>query len=298
MASKVIYTSTIHVPVYTAWKCQKCNNVNTNEGTILCVGATASYSFKQSKLDAAKEEAMEMVQSEWKDKAMKIITDPSAHPEEVRSGLILGKIKCKNCGKKPRWNSKGRIADVFIIAGLILGLLSGWIAISVRNNIVCWAVFSVCVAAIILSIRSDNVFKKYMRKLPGQFVPVIGTQNEELLVYAREIWKKEIPTLEECIALADGSSADVQSGNNQNLTSSSDNIITKPETEGKKSEEDGSKIEYEEDSSTQRNDLEIIDHSTARSITSELERLSKLYHDGSLTESEFSEAKKRLISKL
>lgn len=203
MASKVEHIATIRVPVYAAWKCSKCNTVNANEGVIQCIGATTSYSFKTSNLEADKQEAMNQAEAEWKSNALKLMTNPREY-EYLRRDLLFGKIKCKSCGKQPIWNKKGTLLRILMMLSMPLGLIFAYLAISVKTNIVLWVLLAACIGIVVYAIMEDKTFENKVRNLPDKYSPVIGTMNEELLAYANAHGKK-VPTVDECIAIASGS---------------------------------------------------------------------------------------------
>ena len=99
MASKVVYTSTIRLPIYASWKCKKCDHVNFSSGNILFQGIAASYSFKNSKLEAAKQDARDQVEKTWLPNAYYMMTKTRSFPNDLREKLYLQKPKCNKCGK-------------------------------------------------------------------------------------------------------------------------------------------------------------------------------------------------------
>lgn len=203
MASKVEYTATISVPVYTCWKCQKCNCINSNNGVLMCQGTTTSYSFKESKLENAKDTAATFVEAEWKKNALNIITNPRSFPELFRTSLNLGKVECSNCGKRPIWNKKGSFLTVLMFLAFFIGFVTLYFVISGKATLTTWLILLACAGIIFLIINSDKIYDKKITELPEQYLPVIGTQNEEMLIYA-EHYGKKIPTPQECIAIASG----------------------------------------------------------------------------------------------
>ncbi len=201
MATKVEYTSTISVPVYAAWKCPKCNCVNANNGIIQTQGTTTSYSTKKDKLEAAKDKAMSYTESQWRKNVLNLITDPRSFPESFRSCLKLGKVKCTNCGKQPKWNKSAPFLTILMVLAIFVGLIMLYPIIKGQATLTVWLILAACALIVFGVIQSDKIFEKRITTLPDQYVPVIGTQNEEMLVYADHYGKK-IPTPEECIAIA------------------------------------------------------------------------------------------------
>lgn len=90
-----------------------------------------------------------------------------------------------------------------MILAFHVGLITLYPINTGQSNFLTWLVLAVCASIVILISQSDKIFEKRIAELPEQYVPVIGTLNEEMLVYA-EHYGKKIPTPEECIAIANG----------------------------------------------------------------------------------------------
>lgn len=57
MSTRTTYTSTISVPTYASWKCEKCGEINFSAGIIRCSRQASTSSFRNSKHEEAKAEA-------------------------------------------------------------------------------------------------------------------------------------------------------------------------------------------------------------------------------------------------
>lgn len=200
MSSRVVYTSTVTVPIYASWKCEECGEVNFAAGVITCQRRESSSSWRSSKQREAEERAAVRARAEWAGEAFKIISDPNHSAPTMYNGLCLQNTKCTKCGKKPRWNKN---ESPFTVLCMIVALISGMVAFATLTSIVAWLIFLASAGFFAWGIVQEIVFKKMMPKLPEKYTPVIGSLNEELIAYAEAIGKT-IPNPDECIAIVKG----------------------------------------------------------------------------------------------
>lgn len=198
MASKTIYTSTISVPIYASWKCPFCNVSNFSKGFIKCQYETSSSSWSSKKQNDAKERASSLVREKWTEYAFGIISHPETHSQEVRNDLIMENTNCTNCGKKPKWD-KGMVYLNLISFAILPLIISGIVAFSMKNSIIAWIIFAVLLGIVMFGFISKKQYRKLMLNMPKQYMPVIGSLNEDLIAYAAEKGNKLL-TPEECIA--------------------------------------------------------------------------------------------------
>lgn len=185
MASKTIYTSTISVPIYAGWKCQKCQEKNFAQGVIVCREQTQSTSLRKSKQEEAKARASELVEAAWLDNALTIMTDPNNHPTDVRNNLFLQNTNCTKCGAKPEWDKDTKYL-IWVSLAFIPAIISGIAAFAMKTSIFTWFLFAAFLSVIGFGFYTESHYKKIMAKLPKRFTPVMGSFNEELLAYASE----------------------------------------------------------------------------------------------------------------
>jgi len=203
MASKTVYTSMITVPVYAAWKCEKCGQANFSDGKIRYQVETSSGSMLQSKHDEAKAAAQQNAQSGWADHALSIMLDPNQNAQKMRNDLFLNSTKCTQCGAKPKWNKDMLLEKLLVsFAPLILlgVILSGIIAFANKESISAWLFFILFAGLIIYSIADEALYKRRMKNLPKEYTPVIGSLNQELIERAAKR-HRQIPSPEQAFEI-------------------------------------------------------------------------------------------------
>ena len=185
MARWTTYTSTISVPIYASWKCSKCGEVNFSQGIIQCQREVMTSARRSSKLEEAKQSAQESAETQWVDNALKIIYNPQENAQEVRSGLFLQNTKCTNCKTKPKWDKGTGYLAIFGLAIMAM-IISGIAAFALRTSVVAWIIFSLFTLLVVYCFITEKLFKKTMREMPKEELPVIGSINEELIEAAKE----------------------------------------------------------------------------------------------------------------
>ena len=199
MASRTTYTSTVTVPVYAAWKCEHCGEVNFSAVVIGCKKEESTSSWRNSKHEEAKAKAHELAQAEWAGNAYKIITDPHRNAMAMRSDFFLQHTNCTKCGKKPKWDKDMKYLSWFGLS-FMPAIISGIVAISMKTSIVAWLVFLAFLSVIIYGIVTEKKYKKTMLELPKEYTPVIGSLNKDLIEYA-DCFGTAIPSPDECIEI-------------------------------------------------------------------------------------------------
>lgn len=198
MASKITYTSTITVPVYASWNCEKCGEANFATGTIVCKRQESTGSYRLSRQEEAKESAATKVKEEWTGDAFKIISDPNHSGTEMYYNFYLQDTNCTKCGKRPRWSKNEKFLPLVSMC-MVLALISGIVAFTTMTSVVAWLVLLASVGVIAWYLLREVVYTNMMPNLPKIYTPVIGSLNAELIEYA-EAHGKTIPTPDECIA--------------------------------------------------------------------------------------------------
>lgn len=202
MSTKTTYISTVTVPVYASWKCEKCGAVNFTTGEITCKREESSKSWFTSIQNEAKERAAARAKAEWTRDAFRIINDPNRRGSAMYENFFLQNTKCVGCGKKPRWNKNLKFPPLIALC-MPVALLSGLAAFALMTSVAAWLIFLGSVGFIAWSIIQQTVYSRMMIDFPKKYTPVIGSLNAELIEYAKTLGSK-IPTPEECIATVKG----------------------------------------------------------------------------------------------
>lgn len=199
MATRTTYTSTISVPSYASWKCEKCGEINFAVGTTRCQQQESTTSFRNSKQEEAKLRASDLVHTHWTDHVLKIMLEPNQMAQEFRKDFSLENTDCTKCGAKPRWDKDMKYLS-WLALSFTPAIFSGIVAIAAQTNIVAWLIFIGLLSVIIYGVVSESSYKKMMKTLPKEYIPVIGSLNQELVEYANKLGKK-IPTPDESIEI-------------------------------------------------------------------------------------------------
>lgn len=200
-STKTIYTATITLPMYAAWKCPKCNEINFSNGAIICQRqAQSSTSLFSPSPEQAKERAKTLVQQEWADEALRIMLHTAQHTTETHEHLKMGSTTCTKCGKKPAWSiGVGNWTTAMIIATMA-GVISAIVAFSIKSSFIPWAIFAVCLGIVAAGIIKGIVYGKMLKKLPKEYAPVFGSINSEIRDYARA-HGESLPTPAEAVEI-------------------------------------------------------------------------------------------------
>lgn len=200
MATWTTYTSTVTVPVYASWKCEKCGEINFATGKIICKCQEVTSSWRTSKHREAEEKASERVHAEWAAEAYKIINDPNHSASAMFSNFFLENTNCTRCGKKPRWNKNAKFLSLVGLAFVVV-IMSGIAIFETPTSFSAWLALIGSVGFLVWEFAREEVHKKTLVSLPKQYTPVIGSLNPELIAFASTFGKR-IPTPDECIELA------------------------------------------------------------------------------------------------
>ena len=104
--TKTIYTSTVSVPVYVAWRCFKCDELNFAHGFIGFSEQEMTASSNAYEREATKALATNRLKSYWHKDALQIIAQPREHWLELIGGLHLENTNCTKCLSTPEWQLK------------------------------------------------------------------------------------------------------------------------------------------------------------------------------------------------
>lgn len=201
MATYRTYMSSISVPVYASWKCPYCKAKNFSVGNIVCERRISTTSIIKYKQEDAKNEALNRVRSEWKQNALNIILYPKRNPKSMRSGFFLQNTKCIQCGKKPKWDKDMGYVNLLALS-FMPAIFSGLIAIGLKTSWKAWLIFAAFLGVIIYCIINDKTYEKAIKNMQEEYLPVIGSLNEELLAYA-ELRGQRLPSPEETLQIVD-----------------------------------------------------------------------------------------------
>ena len=202
MYKKITYISTVTVPVYASWKCEKCGAVNFATGEITCKREESSKSWFTSIQNEAEERAAARAKAEWTRDAFRIINNPNCKGAAMYENFFLQNTKCVGCGKKPRWNKNLKFLPLFALC-MPVALFSGLAAFYLMTSVTAWLIFLASVGFIAWSIIRETVYSRMMIDFPKKYTPVIGSLNAELIEYAKALGST-IPTPDECIATVKG----------------------------------------------------------------------------------------------
>ncbi len=202
MASRIVYTSTITVPVYASWRCEECGEINFAIGAIVVERQESSSSWRPSKQREAEAKAASLAQAEWAGETLQIISDPNNYAQDMRNSLFLQNTHCTKCGKKPKWD-KNMNYLTWSVRCFMLAIISGIAANAIGTSPVAWLIFAAFLAIGVTAFISESRYMKMMENLPKKHTPVIGSLNPELIEYAEALGKK-IPNPDECIATVKG----------------------------------------------------------------------------------------------
>lgn len=202
-STKTIYTATITLPVYAAWKCPKCNEINFSTGNISCQRqAQASNSLFGASQEEAKAKAMEAAQQDWADYALGIMYHMKEHTTEAHEHLNMGSTSCTNCKKKPKWSKGVGIWTPFACAASLIGIIT-LVAIfvaSLYRSLVAWIIVGVCACVVAAYIAKCTTYKHSIKSLSKEFAPVFGTTVKEFIEYA-DTHGESVPTPEEAVEI-------------------------------------------------------------------------------------------------
>lgn len=217
MSSRTVYTSTIRVPVYAGWRCEKCGETNFSTGIIKYAAEASSSSWRSSKQNEAKESASRAAQNKWKYHAYQIISDPNHNATVMRNDFILQSSRCTRCGAKPKWD---RDSKYLLLPGLCImpAIISGIYLITEGCSWGALLVFLISLGGLIYGFGTEKKYRRMMENLPKQYTPVIGSLNEELVEYVHSL-KKPILTPDEIIEMVSNYEANTASVNIASQTS-------------------------------------------------------------------------------
>jgi len=199
MATRITYTASIRVPIYASWKCANCNEVNFSMGSIVCKREETTNSWRRAKQEEAKNIASHRAQTDWKGHAFDIVFNPRNNAQDFRNDLFLQNTKCKKCGTKPKW-IKGTGNLIITSLAIVSAIISGLIAFILLRSLIAWLFFAISLGAIMYGIVTEKLFEKTLANFPQEYMPVIGSLNEELIEYAKQ-HGKTIPTPDDTIKM-------------------------------------------------------------------------------------------------
>lgn len=196
------HTSTLKVPVYASWKCEKCAEVNFATGRLVYRQTESTTSWRPSQIRAARERVSARTNSEWVTIAAKIIFDPNRNGSAMYKHFFWQNCKCTKCGKKPRW-SKNSVFHPFLALLIPSYVISGIIAFCMLPTVAAWLFVIANIGVIAWAIVRKAAYPKRMAQLPKAYTPVIGSFNPSLVRVAAEVGRT-MPTPDECIAAVRG----------------------------------------------------------------------------------------------
>lgn len=195
------YTATVKTQVYAGWKCPHCGETNFSWGDITCKSVVTTISNIESKQEKARIEAMRQVEAKWHNEALDIIFDPRKNPLNMRDSLSIQDPECTNCGKKPKW-VKGMRGRTILLLSLVPAVIGAGFAFYYQKpNLTSWMVLASFLLALVIYIVVLIVYTKSIRKMPAEYLPVIGSLDKNLILMAA-LHGKKLPSREEVTQLA------------------------------------------------------------------------------------------------
>jgi uncharacterized protein (DUF983 family) len=191
------HASTIKVPVYASWKCEKCAEVNFATGRIVYRQTESTTSWGPSQIRAARERVSARTNSEWVTIAAKIIFDPNRNGSAMYKHFFLQNCKCTKCGKKPRWGKTSNF-NPFLALLIPSYITTGIIAFSMLPTVAAWLFLLANIGVVAWAIVRKVAYPKKMAQLSKAYTPVIGSFNPSLVKVAVEVGKT-MPTPDECM---------------------------------------------------------------------------------------------------
>ena len=181
--SSTTTTSRIALPVGMAWKCSKCGTANDTNGVI-------NIEYSSIAAGRATSNIHDKLKSEWKEKALGIITNPKDYADDLRAWLYIGDGKCKKCQNKETWTRKTKLGlyYIFTIASFFSGIAAVCDIIAIFRgepySIPVLLVFAACIIPLILMTVGERSFSKKIRPIPDECMPHIICWDRDLNEYA------------------------------------------------------------------------------------------------------------------
>lgn len=202
MATRTSFVAGISVPVYGSWKCAHCGEANFSIGVIGCKRQVTTTALRRSRQEEARERAASLVQSEWASDACAIISDPRNNARSMFSNLTLESTRCSKCGKRAKWHRSRKLQGWGAIC-ILPAIFVGTLAIGGEAGVVTWLIFLALLAVIAYSYLCEPLYASMMAKLPKEYIPVLGSLNEELVDFAKK-WGKPMMRPEETMEVVKG----------------------------------------------------------------------------------------------
>lgn len=202
MATKTTFVATVSVPVYGSWKCAHCGEVNFSIGVIGCKRQVTTTALRKSRQEEARSEAAHLAQSEWASNACAIISDPKNNARSMFSNLTLKSTRCSKCGKRAKWYRSNKLQGwgaICIFPAIFLGVF----ALSGKAGVGTWLIFLALLAVIAYSYLCEPLYVNMIAKLPSEYMPVLGSVNQELIDFAKK-WGKPMMRPEETMEVVKG----------------------------------------------------------------------------------------------
>ena len=181
MARCAIYTAKKEYPIYAYWRCPKCEEINFSEGYVYCKASTVvAKGASRKKHNEAMALSEEHIQYLLPLAFRGLILSFNKVPKYVRENLRLKNAICADCKKKAPWDKRTMYKYSYYVGGWIT-IVCGSIAVLLKTSIAAWVLFGVGLCLLAVALLSDIRFKRMILRLPKKYVPVIGTQDPDLI---------------------------------------------------------------------------------------------------------------------
>ncbi len=186
--SRITYSSSITVPVYGVWKCQKCGTINHSDGKIVCSRSQTTYNIWSSEeREAKKELAKEQLETEWAGDVLSIIEHPEYHSDTIRNCFY--DTACSQCGIRPKW-AKGQGHIYVLYLSFFLGVISLAFALLSRRSIIAWIPAALFLLIIVTCGNVEIINKAQLNSLPKQYYPLLSSRDQGVALKAAKLGKK------------------------------------------------------------------------------------------------------------
>ena len=185
--SRITYSSSITVPVYGAWKCQKCGTINHSDGKIVCSRFQTTYNvWSLEEREAKKELAKEQLEAEWAGDVLSIIEHPEYHSNTIRNCFY--DTTCRKCGVRHKWaRGYGNIYVLYL--SFFLGVISLAFALLSRRGIIAWIPAAVFFLIIVTCGIAEIINKAQLNSLPKKYYPLLSSRDQGVALKAVKLGK-------------------------------------------------------------------------------------------------------------
>lgn len=194
MAARTTYYQTASIPIYLAWRCSKCGNVNKAQHIVYETAQESKSGFVWSK---AKEKMKRAVQNRLPSQMYTRLSAIFVQASKKEYSLAKFNCRCSKCGNKEAWSRLGRekpnparmasfspfLGYVGLVAFVgLIGLFIDNFLIGLSAALVIAAIITSC---ILLKKRHLRLMKEQIAKLPKESLPLISLDQKEIDMFVQ-----------------------------------------------------------------------------------------------------------------